>query len=132
MGWYRHLYIVLSESLAIFKGRLLSFISTIQSKVYNIFDPIGMKLLTHLHLSCSHLNGHHCYHFSHFDRFYRFDLINSVKSVSDDFESFSDDVKSNYNMYKKYWKVLWIAFWVRFLIFTENQLIISLLLPFFY
>ena len=61
-----------------------------------------MKLLTHLHLSCSHLNGHHCYHFSHFDRFYRFDLINSGKSVSDDFESFSDDVKSNYNMYKKY------------------------------
>ena len=61
-----------------------------------------MKLLTHLHLSCSHLNGHHCYHFSHFDRFYRFGLINSVKSVSDDFESFSDDVKSNYNMYKKY------------------------------
>ena len=47
-----------SESLAIFKSRLLSFIRPIQSNVYNIFDPIGLKLLTRLRLGCSHLNEH--------------------------------------------------------------------------
>ena len=39
--------------LAIFKSRLLSFICPIQSNVYNIFDPIGLKLLTRLRLGCS-------------------------------------------------------------------------------
>ena len=47
-----------SESLAIFKSRLLSFIRSIQSNVYNVFDPIGLKLLTRLRLGCSHLNKH--------------------------------------------------------------------------
>ena len=106
-----------SESLAIFKSRLLSFIHSIQSNVYHIFDPIGLKLLTCLRLGCSHLNKHkfrhnfqdclnplcscsleikekihyllHCHHFSH----YRFGLINSVKSASNNFESFSDNIK---------------------------------------
>ena len=97
-----------SESFAIFKSRLLSFIRQIQSNVYNIFDPIGMKLQTHLRSDCSHLNEHkfqdclnslyccsleiedtvhyllHRHHFSQ----YRFDVINNVKSISDDFESF--------------------------------------------
>ena len=44
-----------SESPAIFKSRLLSFIRPIQSNVYNIFDPIGLELLTRLRLGCSHL-----------------------------------------------------------------------------
>ena len=35
-----------SESIAIFKSRLLSFICPMQSDVYNIFDPIGLKFLT--------------------------------------------------------------------------------------
>ena len=47
-----------SESLAIFKSRLVSSIRPIQSNVYNIFDPIGLKLLTRLRLGCSHLNEH--------------------------------------------------------------------------
>ena len=47
-----------SESLAIFKSILLSFIRPIQSKAYSIFDPIGLKLLTRLLLCCSHLNKH--------------------------------------------------------------------------
>ena len=47
-----------SESLAIFKSRLLSFIRSTQSNIYNIFDPIGLKLPTSLHLGCSHLNEH--------------------------------------------------------------------------
>ena len=47
-----------SESIAIFKSRLLSFICPIQSDVYNIFDPIGLKFLTRLRLYFSHLNEH--------------------------------------------------------------------------
>ena len=78
---------------------------------------MGLKLLTRLHSSCSHVNEHkfrhnfqdflnplsscglkiedtvhyllHCHHFLQ----YHFDLINSVKSVSDNFESFSDMLK---------------------------------------
>ena len=101
-----------SESLAIFKSRLLSFIRPIQSNVHNIYDPIGLKLLTRLRLGWSHLNEHklrhnfqdclnplcscsleiedtihyfaNCHHFSQ----YRFYLKNNIKSVSDDFESF--------------------------------------------
>ena len=37
----------------------------------------------------------HCHHFSQ----YRFDLINSVKSISNDFESFSDNVKRDILLY---------------------------------
>ena len=47
-----------SESIAIFKSRLLSLIHPSQSNVYNIFDPIGLKLLTRLQLGFSHLNEH--------------------------------------------------------------------------
>ena len=87
-------FILESDSLAIFKSRLLSFIRPIQSNVYNVFDPTGLKLLTRLCLGCSHLNEHrfrhnfqdclnplcscsleiedtvyyllHCHHFSHY------------------------------------------------------------------
>ena len=37
----------------------------------------------------------HCHHFS----LYRFDLINSVKSVSNNFESFSDNIKRDILLY---------------------------------
>ena len=112
-----------SETLVIFKSRLLSFILPIQSNVYNILGPIGLQLLTRFRLGCSHLNEHkfrhnfqdclnllfsrsleiedtvpyllHCHHFSH----YCFDLINSVKSVSHDFEFFSDNVKRDILLY---------------------------------
>ena len=47
-----------SESIAIFQSRLLSLIRPSQSNVYNIFDPIGLKLLTRLRLGFSHLNEH--------------------------------------------------------------------------
>ena len=116
-------YIRNSESIAIFKNRLLSLIRPSQSNVYNIFDPIGLKLLTRLRLGFSHLNEHkfrhnfqdclnplcscslntedtlhyllHCHHFSH----HRIDLINSVKSVSNDFESYSDNEKRDILLY---------------------------------
>ena len=34
-----------SESISIFKSRQLSFIRPLESNVYNLFDPIGLKFL---------------------------------------------------------------------------------------
>ena len=103
-----------SESIAIFKKRLLSFIRPIPSNVYNIFDPIGLKFLTCLHLGFSHLNEHrfqhnfqecinplyscsletentshyllHCHHFSQNP----INLMNYVNSVFENFDILSD------------------------------------------
>ena len=103
-----------SESIAIFKSRLLSLIRSSQSNAYNVFHPIGLKLLTRLRLGFSHLNKHKFRHnfqdclnllclcsleiedtihyFLHCQYFFehRINLINSVRSVSENFESFSD------------------------------------------
>ena len=109
-----------SESISIFKNRLLTFIRPVQNSVFNIFDPKGIKLLTRLRLEFSHLNDHrfrhnfqdcvnplcscslntentehfllHCHHFNH----HRIDLMNSVNSVLNDFESFSDIDKKKF------------------------------------
>ena len=51
-----------SESISIFKSRLLSFIRLLESNVHNIFDPIGLKFLTRLRLGSSHLNEHRFRH----------------------------------------------------------------------
>ena len=45
-----------SESISIFRSRLLLFIRTLESNVFNVFDPIGLKFLTRLRLGFSHLN----------------------------------------------------------------------------
>ena len=94
-----------AESVSLFKSRLLPFICPVQRSIYNIFDPKGLKFLTHLRLGFSHLNEHrlrhnfqdclnplcscsleiedtshyllHCHHFSH----HRVDLMNSVKNT---------------------------------------------------
>ena len=50
--------IKISESILVFKSRLLSFIRPIQNSVLNIFDPKGLKLVTRLHLGFSTLNEH--------------------------------------------------------------------------
>ena len=113
-----------SESISIFKSRLLSSIRPLESNVYNIFDRVGLKFLTRLRLVFSHhLNEHrfqhtfqdcmnplcspnleiedashyrlHCHHFSQ----YRIDLINSVKSILENFESFSENVKKDILLY---------------------------------
>ena len=112
-----------SELIAIFKSRLLSFIRPIQSDVYNIFDPIGLKFLAHLRLDFSHLNEHRlrhnfqdclnplcscrlqtedtinylvtCHHFSQ----HRIDLINSVKYIFEGFDSLSDIAKKDLLLY---------------------------------
>ena len=51
-----------SESISIFKNRLLSFICPLESNAYNIFDPIGLTFVTHLRLGFSHLNEHRFRH----------------------------------------------------------------------
>jgi len=112
-----------SESISLFKSRLLSFIRPVQRSIFNIFDPKGLKLLTRLRLDFSHLNGHrfqhnfencvnplcscsletedtlhfllHCHHFSR----HRIDLMNSVKSILDNYESLSDNVKKDILLY---------------------------------
>ena len=106
-----------SESISIFKSRLLSFIRPLKSNAYNTSDLIGLKLLTRLCLDFSQLNEHRfwhnfqdcinhlcsCsleieekshyllrrYHFSH----YCIDLINSVKSILENFQSLLDSIK---------------------------------------
>ena len=113
-----------SESIAIFKSRLLSFIRPMQSDVYNIFDPIGLKFQTRFCLNFSHLNDHrfwhnfqdclnplcscslqtedtihyllHCHHFSQ----HRIDLINSVKYIFEGFNSLSDNAKKDLLLYE--------------------------------
>ena len=112
-----------SESISIFKSRLLSFIRTVQNSVFNIFDPKGLKLLTRLRLEFSHLNEHrfrhnfeecvnplcsfslktedtehyllHCHHFTPL----RINLMNSVNSVLYNFESLSDIDKKEILLY---------------------------------
>ena len=111
------------QSISSFKSKLLSFIRPVQSNVYNIFDPQGLKLLTRLHLGISHLNEHrfrhnfqdcisslcscsleiedtshyllHCHNFSR----YRIDLTNSVNFVRDHFESLFDSSKRDILLY---------------------------------
>ena len=108
-----------SESISVFKSRLLSFIGPVPSNVYNIFDPTGLKLLTRLRSGFSHLYEHrfrhnfqdcmnplcscslgientlyyllHCHNFSQ----NRIAIMNSVKSVSENFNSLSDNVKKD-------------------------------------
>ena len=51
-----------SESIAIFRSRLLFFVRSIQSDVYNIFDPTGLEFQARLLLDFSHLNEHRFRH----------------------------------------------------------------------
>ena len=103
--------------ISIFKSKLLSFTCPVQSNVYNIFDLKGLRFLSRLGLSLSHLNEHrsrhnfqycinplrfcsmgiedtshylqHCFHFNN----QLIDLMSNVKSVCRNFESFSDKYK---------------------------------------
>ena len=108
-----------SESIEVFKRKLLSFIRPVQSSICSIFDPKGLKLLNCLRLGLSHLNEHkfrhnfqdclnplcscsleiedtshyllHCLNFS----IHRIDLMNSVNSIIPNFESMNDNVKKD-------------------------------------
>ena len=112
-----------SESISIFKNRLLSFIRPVQNSVFNIFDPKGLKLLTRLRLEFSNLNEHRFRHnfeecvsplcscslktedtehyLQHCHRFtpLRINLMNSVNSVLYNFESLSDIDKNEILLY---------------------------------
>ena len=112
-----------SEPIAVFKKRLLSFIRPIANNVYNMFDPIRLKLLTRLRLGFSHLNEHrsrhnfqdymnplcscsldiedtshyllHCHHFSQ----HRIDLMNSVTSIYENFDSLWNNNKKDVHLF---------------------------------
>ena len=101
----------------------MPFIRPLESNVYNIFDPIGLKFLTRFRLRFIHFNEHrfrhnfqdcmnplcsysleiedtshyllHCHHFSQ----YRIDLMNSVKSILENSESWSDNVNNDILLY---------------------------------
>lgn len=56
-GWFnRDPSIRSSESINVFKLKLLSFIFPIENSIINIFDPEGFKSLTRLRLRFSQLN----------------------------------------------------------------------------
>ena len=47
-----------SKSFLIFRNSLLKIGRPIQNSIFNIHDPLGIKLLTRLRLGLSHLNEH--------------------------------------------------------------------------
>ena len=47
-----------SASLEIFKKQLLNFIRPNSNNVFNVNNPLGLKLLTRLRISFSHLKEH--------------------------------------------------------------------------
>ena len=108
-----------SESILVFKSRLLSLIRAVQNSVFNIFNPKGLILQTRLRLGFSHLNEHRFRHnfenyinslcscsvltydtlhyLQHYHLFsqHHFELMNSVKSILDNFVSLSDNDKKD-------------------------------------
>ena len=112
-----------SETINTFKQKLLPFIGPLESSIFNIFDPEGLKLLSRLLLGFSHPKEHrfwhnfqeclnplctcsletedtshyllHCHHNTPF-RTYR---TNSVKTFVVDFESLSDSKKVEVLLY---------------------------------
>ena len=47
-----------TQSLAVFKNKLLSFIRPIKTSIFNVNEPEGLKYLTRLHLRFNNLNEH--------------------------------------------------------------------------
>ena len=112
-----------SESISIFKSKLLPFIRPVQTNIYNIFGPKGLTFLTCLRLGLIHLNehrlghnfqdclnslcscsleiqdtSHYLLHWHHFP-YHRAALMNSVKSICGNFDSMSDNVKEDLLLY---------------------------------
>ena len=106
-----------SNSLEVFKSKLLALFRPVQRTIYNVFNPQGLKFLTRLRLGLSHLNEHrfrhnfkdcinplcscsleventlhfflHCHHYSTF----RMGLMNKVNQIDENFSYLSDDNK---------------------------------------
>ena len=55
---YRHKNPPWMNNELIFKKELLKFIRPKQSSIFNIFYPLGLKLLTRLRVNLSHLREH--------------------------------------------------------------------------
>ena len=69
-----------SASLNTFKNKLLNFIRPCASSIFDIHNPLGIKLLTRLRLGLSHLHEHkfrHCFQ----------DTLNPLCECSKDIES---------------------------------------------
>ena len=57
MEWLR-LFFAQCSFINVFKKNILKFICLGPNKVFNIYNPYGLNLLTRLHLGLSHLRGH--------------------------------------------------------------------------
>ena len=69
-----------SASLNTFRKKLLNFIRPSANSAFNIHNPLGITLLTRLHLGLNHLNEHkfrHCFQ----------DTLNPLCECSKDIES---------------------------------------------
>ena len=69
-----------SASLNTFKKKLLNFIRPCANNIFDIHNPLGIKLLTRLHLGLSHLHEHkfkHCFE----------DTLNPLSECGNDTES---------------------------------------------
>ena len=71
-----------SESLNIFKKSILKFIRLSQNRVYNWYNPKGIKLLTRLRVGLSHLREHK---FKHSFQ----DTLNPICNCGEDIETTS-------------------------------------------
>ena len=54
--------VINSNSLEVFKSKLLDFIRSVYRSIYNVFNPEGLKFLPRLCLALSHLNEHRFRH----------------------------------------------------------------------
>ena len=111
-----------SESVSIFKSKLLDFIHPVQNNIFNIFDPQRLKLLTFMlrfqssertqvrhnfqecknpvcscNLEIENTSHYllHCHHFT----LNRVDLMSSVKSICNNFESMTNNNKITLLLY---------------------------------
>ena len=115
--------IINSNSLEVFKSKLLAFIRPVPRSIYNVFNPQGLKFLTRLRLGLSYLNEDrfrhnfkdcinpliscnfeventlhfflHCHHYSIF----RMGLMNKVNQIDENFSYLSDDNKVSLLLY---------------------------------
>ena len=111
--------IINSNSLEVFKSKLLAFIRPVQRSIYNVLHPQDLQFLTRLRLGLSHLNEHrfrnnfkgcinplyscslevenrlhfflHCPFRLHFA--FRMGLMNKVNQIDENFSYLSDDNK---------------------------------------
>ena len=113
-----------NKAITASRQKILPFIRPLENSIFNIFDPVGLKLLIRLRLGFSHLNEHrflhdfqeclnplctcsletentshdllHCHHKTPF----RTGLTNRLKTSVVDFEFLSDSKKVKILLYR--------------------------------